>query len=92
MTAGELADEGGRFRVAFPAASARAVRAHLVKLYDGGPDDDRNRVGAAMASGPDGCLGTLLLLPVIGSVRAVGRWRHRRKVERAMRTLFPRGG
>lgn len=91
MSVDELVAEGDRFRVAFPAASARGVRAHLEKLYDGGPDDDRNRAGAAMASGPEGCLGALLVLPVVGTFHAIGRWRHRKKVERAMRALFPRG-
>jgi hypothetical protein len=91
MTVEELVAEGDAFRVAFPRASARGIRAHLEKLIDPDPADERDRAADAATDGPEGCLGWLLLLPVVGMMRGVRRWRHRRRVSRAMRVLFPKG-
>jgi len=89
MSVDELVEEGEAFRVNFPAASARGVRAHLNNRFDHDRDDPLpRRVGT---DGPEGCLGALVLLPVFAAVEYFRRWHHRRQVGRAMRVLFPKG-
>lgn len=91
MSVDELVEEGEAFRVNFPAASARGVRAHLNNLIDRDRDDPHAQARSAALAGPEGCLGAVILLPLFAAVEAFRRWHHRRQVERAMRVLFPKG-
>jgi hypothetical protein len=91
MSVDELVEEGEAFRVNFPAASARGVRAHLSNLIDRDRDDPHDQMRRASLAGPEGCLGAVVLLPVFALVEYFRRWRHRRQVGRAVRVLFPKG-
>lgn len=91
MSVDELVEEGEAFRVNFPAASARGVRAHLTNLFDRDRDDPHARARRAALAGPEGCLGAVVLLPVLALVAYLRRLHHRRRVGRAMAVLFPKG-
>lgn len=90
MSVDELVEEGEAFRVNFPAASARGLRAHLTNLLDPERDDRHDHARRVITAGPEGCLGALLMMPVYAAVEALRRWHHRRQVEKAMRVLFPK--
>ncbi|HEX4609096.1 MAG TPA: hypothetical protein VH092_12890 [Urbifossiella sp.] len=89
MTVEELVEEGDDFRINHPRASVRGVRAHLEKLIEDTPDETRERVGRAVAQGPEGCLISLLLWPMFALFHAFKQRAHRRRVARAIRILFP---
>ena len=89
MSVDDLVEEGEAFRVNFPAASARGVRAHLTNLFDRDREDVRGRRGSP--DDAEGCLGAVLLIPVFAFVVYLRHLYHRRQVGKAMAVLFPKG-
>jgi hypothetical protein len=93
MTVAELVEEGRAYRRERPTASRKAVRGFLVgrgTRSTAAVRDYLGRTGSAAATGPEGCLAAVVLMPVMAAAELFHEWWHRRRVDRAMRKLYPK--